>query len=521
MLLDYDGREYSISIMLQIARRFAIAVSALIFLLPVGVLAVTSQVADDVILEDLIFSEIKIKNDASGYDEFVELYNNGLEDVDLSLFSIVYYNVSAPDDDQVPSSEKSVSVEPLLLEPAAYYILAKQPSQIAESVESPFSSLKDSEGTLVLVGPDDLVVDPELDEPSDPEVVPDDPDLVPIDPLVNLLDESIVQLQTLTEDPDPEPEEEPEDPVFKEYDRFSWNDNPVVPGVYQLSSSSSNKLFSFQREVDDLGYPVIDYFTWQLVEPTPFNPAPYIEPEEEIDDPGPEEAQQGDVLGESDTNYLQIFINELFPNPEAPQSDSNDEFAELFNPNKVTVSLKGYQLQTGSTYAYKFTFTTQIIEPSGYLFITSGKTNLSLANSSGQARLLDPTKAVISETTIYEKAPAGQAWAFINDIWQWTDSPTPGALNRFTPPPVKSKKTSTKKTSSKSSKKSTTKKAAATRASYVEPDELDEIPPLHPVILVGVTAIAVIYAGYEYRQDAANKIHQFKEYRIARSKNRK
>jgi type VI protein secretion system component VasF len=41
--------------------------------------------------------------------------------------------------------------------------------------------------------------------------------------------------------------------------------------------------------------------------------------------------------------------------------------------------------------------------------------------------------------------------------------------------------------------------------------------PLHPGTLAAVVALALLYLGYEYRRDVANKIQQFREYRAARS----
>lgn len=222
-----------------------------------------------------------------------------------------------------------------------------------------------------------------------------------------------------------------------------------------------------------------------------------------------------------------LSITELLPNPASPQTDENDEYIELFNPNPDPVVLDGYKVQTGSNYSYSFTINNQTIPAGGYLVITSGASGLTLANTAGRAQLLDPSGAVISETDPYEDAGEGDAWALIDGKWQWTSTPTEGAANVLTAVLSGSvaavKKTTTKTTTTakpKTSSSSAVKVAKTTKPTGSSSSSQDDNSPktsaLHPAALVAVGALAVVYAVYEYRQDAANWIYKLKRNRATR-----
>jgi hypothetical protein len=242
----------------------------------------------------------------------------------------------------------------------------------------------------------------------------------------------------------------------------------------------------------------------------------------------PEAPQQSGAPG-----VTSVTITELLPNPAAPATDDSDEFVELYNSGDEPVDLAGYKLQTGNSYSYSFTLTDQIIPAKGYLVITSGGSNLSLANSGGRARLLGPGGEVIAETVPYVDALEGNAWALVGGIWQWTANPTPGADNQMATPVLSgisktkasastTKKASTAVKSASKTAKSTTPKAPKTSsASNTKPTNnfaksVANISPVHPVVLAVVGSLAVLYAAYEYRQDIANRIYQFRRNRSRR-----
>jgi len=208
-------------------------------------------------------------------------------------------------------------------------------------------------------------------------------------------------------------------------------------------------------------------------------------------------------------------LTELFPNPAAPQSDDNDEFIELYNPNPQAFSLAGYRLEAGTTYSRGYNFTTGELEPKSYKAFLITDTDLQLSNTEGQVRLLAPDGTTISETPGYESAPEGQSWSLIADNWQWTETVTPNAANLASADTVTVAGTSSSKPKTTvSTKKTTTGKvdAASTNTPSSDPSQLNDAAPLHPLILAGVGAAAVAYAVYEYRKDMANGLFRLRRY---------
>lgn len=218
-------------------------------------------------------------------------------------------------------------------------------------------------------------------------------------------------------------------------------------------------------------------------------------------------------------------LTELFPNPAAPQTDDNDEFIELYNPNDSVYILAGYRLEVGTSYSRGYIFKTETLKPKSYTIFKITDTNLQLSNAEGQTRLLNPDSVTISETPAYEDAPEGQSWSVVGDSWQWTDNPTPNAINeasKVTAPKAivvaPASTSSAAKLKTATPKVATTKKAATVKsASTTTPsvgaaNKLNDISPLHPSVLAGVGALAVGYALYEYRTDMANSVFKLRRY---------
>lgn len=214
-------------------------------------------------------------------------------------------------------------------------------------------------------------------------------------------------------------------------------------------------------------------------------------------------------------------LTELFPNPAAPQTDDNDEFIELYNPNDTVFTLTGYRLEAGTSYSRGYTFKAETLKPKSYTVFKITDTNLQLSNAEGQARLLSPDATTISETPAYEDAPAGQSWSIVGDSWQWTDIPTPSEVNQPSKVVAAASSSNTTTTTTKAkttaAKAAATKKAATTAKATATPataasssSKLSDISPLHPAVLAGVGALAVGYAIYEYRADMANAVFKFR-----------
>ncbi|MGH7157083.1 MAG: lamin tail domain-containing protein [Candidatus Saccharimonadales bacterium] len=208
-------------------------------------------------------------------------------------------------------------------------------------------------------------------------------------------------------------------------------------------------------------------------------------------------------------------ISEVLPNPAIPQTDAEDEFVELYNSNAKAFDLSGFMLQVGTTTVHKYTFPGGTsIEPHQFSAFYSSDTGLSLSNSDGQVRFLDPGGNVLGQTDEYTSAKDNYAWINVNNLWQWTTTPTPNAANILTAP------AGTKSSSSTNSGPGKVKGARTTASSSSSPNNAPSgttsAVQLHPLVLAGVGAAGLLYALYEYRHDLANFFYKLRRNREAR-----
>ena len=206
-------------------------------------------------------------------------------------------------------------------------------------------------------------------------------------------------------------------------------------------------------------------------------------------------------------------LSEILPNPAAPQTDANDEFVELYNSNVKPFDLSGFAIQVGISTTHKYTFPDgTTLQPQQFGVYYSSDTGLSLSNTTGQVELLDPSGNVLEKSDVYSAAKDGYAWIYADGLWQWTTSATPGAKNIITSPPVP------KSSNSKSagSKTAVLGVKAGSSGSSSGGSSTPTTGSLHPAILAGVGALAVLYALYEYRHDLAGALYRFRRYRAAR-----
>jgi predicted extracellular nuclease len=100
--------------------------------------------------------------------------------------------------------------------------------------------------------------------------------------------------------------------------------------------------------------------------------------------------------------YPSIFINELYPNPNPEQSESIDEYIELYNPNDKVVDLNGWLIKdsSGKTFIIK----NKIIEPYGYLAQYSSETSIALNNTGDFVELYSPNADLKDQSQDYGDA---------------------------------------------------------------------------------------------------------------------
>lgn len=439
----------------------------------------------------IVISEIQTGSQTSASQEFIEIYNASDEAIDISAYQLEYYSAVTT---VFTAPTRTITLHGIL-GAGKYYLIASN-DYLTELAEDHFSAtLAKTGGHIRLVSPDLLAAG-----------------------------------------------------QFITHDLVGWGTAASPEGS---AAGAPNGGESLQRKTDISG-PFID--TNDNASDFALNaaPTPQSNPEaEDSTEPSPEEppiveespadveethesTAPTNLTSEESSPLLPPQITELLPNPASPQTDAEGEFVELYNPNPEPIDLNGYKLQTGSSYSYSFTFDEEVLAPGEYKAFYVSDTNTLLANSGGRARLINPDGEVVSETSSYEEAEDGEAWALINSTWQWTSTPTTDAANVLTLPPAANKAggEATKKTKAKKSKKTSAKKAATKkqtkkskpaatgneRAIYNEPEPTP--PPLHPGVLAGIGGLTLAYGGYEYKNDVANRFRQLRRYRASRRKYR-
>jgi hypothetical protein len=220
-------------------------------------------------------------------------------------------------------------------------------------------------------------------------------------------------------------------------------------------------------------------------------------------------------MAASNIGLMAPQLTELLPNPASPQSDSEDEFVELYNPNDKTFDLTGFKLQTGNTSKRTYSFPAgTTIAPKTFAAYPSANISVSLTNTGGQVWLLDPDENVISQTDVYTKAEDGYAWALANGKWYWTTTPTASGANVITGKGGSAAKTGSGVGTVMGASTNTPSNTASSLSGTTKP------APLHSGVLVGVGLLALLYGLYEYRHDIANGFSKARRYRDSWAKAR-
>ncbi len=128
-----------------------------------------------------------------------------------------------------------------------------------------------------------------------------------------------------------------------------------------------------------------------------------------------------------------IKIWELFPNPKG--NDRDGEFIELFNKGKREVDLTGWALENERGQRYELDNKT--IKSEKYLVITRKESNMALNNHEDEIKLFQPLHKKASQVVSYKDADEDVSYAFDTkkNVWTWTKKPTPGAENIINHPP--------------------------------------------------------------------------------------
>lgn len=213
-----------------------------------------------------------------------------------------------------------------------------------------------------------------------------------------------------------------------------------------------------------------------------------------------------------DKTAAKLALSELFIDPGKPLSDAEDEFVEIYNPTSETVDLEDYVIKTGASLNYRFSLPAIAIKPQQYLALFAVDTGLVLSNSGGRAQLIGPGGTVVDTTADYGPAKTDAAWALINGQWQWTDQPSPNEANLSS-----STDDSGQLANNPGGQVLGATANGDSRTVYEDPP-VSPPEPVNTAVVAGVGSMALLYAGYEYRFDLGNRIHQLKRYLKSRQK---
>lgn len=207
-----------------------------------------------------------------------------------------------------------------------------------------------------------------------------------------------------------------------------------------------------------------------------------------------------------------LEITELFPDPVSPQTDSKDEFVEIYNGGVGSANLSGWKLVDAGGHVTKLSGS---LAAGSYMAIYAPQSKLSLNNDGDTLSLVSPAGVTVMTTPNYGKAKAGKSFGATVAGWGWLSDPTPGGANSSLSADQSADSTTTTKkaTATKSTKKTTSAKAKTKSPTLAKTasmsgkdgamgvqDTLSSSLPW-PWLLAGLGVIAVGYGAYEYRPE--------------------
>jgi len=214
-------------------------------------------------------------------------------------------------------------------------------------------------------------------------------------------------------------------------------------------------------------------------------------------------------------NYPKLQLSEVFPDPASPQTDSVDEFIEIYNPNGFAVDLAGWKLSDEG--GAEFIIKGMAVDPNGRSAFFVTDTKITLNNSGDSVRLIDPNGQVVDESINYGVAEEGLSWINSSGSWQWAVEATPNASNatiyidtsaagsvESVKKATTKKKAAAKKSTAKpkaNKLKSTTANSAGSQPTLEAKESQSQSSQWWSWLLVGIGAVTIGYGFYEYRTE--------------------
>jgi len=139
--------------------------------------------------------------------------------------------------------------------------------------------------------------------------------------------------------------------------------------------------------------------------------------------------KERDIMGECvDSSIPPLMLTEILPNPAG--GDEGHEFIELYNPNDVAIDLVDYRLLIGPNDENMYSFPSESsMQPGSYMSFSNSAIPFTLLNSSSHVVLTFWTGIIVSEAPRYIDPKDDQSWAVIDDVWQYVSHSTPGVVN--------------------------------------------------------------------------------------------
>jgi hypothetical protein len=122
-----------------------------------------------------------------------------------------------------------------------------------------------------------------------------------------------------------------------------------------------------------------------------------------------------------------VRISELLANSSGV--DTGHEFIELYNNDSVVVDLADYTLHVGKTAEKQITLPEVLLQPGQYISFSDSELGYTLLNTTSRLELRYYDGELVDEIIPYQNPADDIAWALVDDTWQLTNRPTPGAAN--------------------------------------------------------------------------------------------
>lgn len=413
--------------------------------------------------QNIVISQIQLGDEASARNEFIELYNNSENDVEISNWCLYYQSSSlkteklacfTPDNTQthlfLPKSGNVLAVSNELassspinadvlfsstLSGAAGYVTVineagKEVDKVGWGISTPDLDLvkpavagnvlarKQIEGTL-------LLQDTDINSDDFEAILPKDNYSYGQIYEINDVCPNIIGLQAET----------PDDYNINESGNCVLLPVDICPNIDGLQ-----EVLPVNSQLDENGNCVTDFCAnldgVQLILPgnmvvdeakncVELDLCPNLPEVQAVLPPGYYLSDSGDCY----LDVLPLQFSEVLPN--ITGVDEGKEFIEIYNPNGSEVDLSNYLLSVGLDDSEKyFEFLSGlVIKAHQYLAFYNSEIKFTLKNTTDIVRLYSIDKVLMDKITAYESPKADESWAKINDLWQYTNRVSPSAEN--------------------------------------------------------------------------------------------